>query len=158
MTSTRYYLELSKEKGDRFWELEVLGNQHRLRYGLVGKPGTERTKLFESDQQAREAVERLVVQKRKQGYAEPNAESHPMLMNESEAEPAPPHPSAPTEPSQEPSDPSQDLDDADSGIFDDDPEGLAALIDFVCTDDDDDDEFEEDVDDGPVGEDPQPRA
>ncbi len=61
------YLEV---KGQKFWEIEVNGKSHTVRYGAVETNGQERTKAFESEEKALKDAEKLIASKKKKGYEE----------------------------------------------------------------------------------------
>ncbi len=48
----------------------VIGDQHRVRYGRIGKDGTTKLKQFASADAARAAAEKLIAQKTRKGYSE----------------------------------------------------------------------------------------
>lgn len=53
----------------KFWEIEVDGATHTVRFGKLGTAGQERTKTFPSEKEARADAGRLIVDKTSKGYA-----------------------------------------------------------------------------------------
>ena len=64
------YLECVDEKSSKFWKIEVLGNQHLIRYGKIGTEGQKQEKDFSSPEEALKQAEKLVESKIKKGYEE----------------------------------------------------------------------------------------
>lgn len=62
------YLEYRDEKSSKFWEIELNGASHTVRYGKIGTDGRSLTKDFDSPEDAEESAQRLIASKRKKGY------------------------------------------------------------------------------------------
>lgn len=60
--------EYEDEKSHKFWEIEVKGNIHRVRYGRIGSDGQSKEKSFDSPEQAQRDADKLIAQKTKKGY------------------------------------------------------------------------------------------
>ncbi|MEM6956029.1 MAG: WGR domain-containing protein [Myxococcota bacterium] len=63
------HLEYSDQKSSKFWEIEVDGTSHTVRYGKIGTAGQSKTKEFSSHDEALRAAEKLIASKKKKGYA-----------------------------------------------------------------------------------------
>jgi predicted DNA-binding WGR domain protein len=64
------YLEYNDEKSSKFWEIQVDGNIHTVRYGKTGVSGQTKTKTFTDESEAIKDAEKLVSTKVKKGYVE----------------------------------------------------------------------------------------
>ncbi len=62
------YLEYKDDKSAKFWEIEVNGTTHSIRFGKFGSKGTIKTKEFESDEKALKDAGKLIAAKQKKGY------------------------------------------------------------------------------------------
>lgn len=62
--------ELKEGTSNKFWEIEVEGSSHTVRYGAIGAKGQTKTKDFPSPAAATADAEKLVREKVKKGYAE----------------------------------------------------------------------------------------
>jgi predicted DNA-binding WGR domain protein len=62
--------ELEENKSSKFWEIELEGSEHTVRYGKIGTAGQSKTKSFDSDAKAQASCEKLIGQKQKKGYSE----------------------------------------------------------------------------------------
>ena len=60
----------SDEKSNKFWTIEVNGNSYTVNYGKVGTAGQTQTKDFADDAACQKAVDKLIAEKTKKGYAE----------------------------------------------------------------------------------------
>ncbi len=67
------YLEFKDEKSHKFWEIEVSGNSHEVRYGKIGSKGRKSIKNFDSEDDAKKDAEKLINAKKKKGYLEISA-------------------------------------------------------------------------------------
>ena len=67
------YLVCPTNTGSKFWECTVEGTNYTVRFGSrdVGKPIETRSKDFESHEKAVIEMQKTVVKKRREGYAEP---------------------------------------------------------------------------------------
>ncbi len=65
--------ELIDQSSHKFWEIQVEGNTHTVRYGKIGTDGRTQTKEFASAEEARVSADKLIRQKTKKGYAEVGA-------------------------------------------------------------------------------------
>lgn len=59
---------MGQDGGDKFWEIDVVGAAHTVRFGKVGSTGQERTKTFPSAAAAAADAARLVAEKTGTGY------------------------------------------------------------------------------------------
>ncbi len=64
------YLEYKDEKSHKFWEIEVIGNSHTVRYGNIEAKGKTSSIGFETEKEAQEDAERLIASKKEIGYKE----------------------------------------------------------------------------------------
>lgn len=62
--------ELVDGKSSKFWEIDVQGAAHTVRYGRIGTDGQSKDKSFDDAAAAQAAAEKLVKAKVKKGYAE----------------------------------------------------------------------------------------
>ncbi len=62
--------ELKEGTSKKFWEIEVEGSSHSVRYGAIGANGQTKTKDFASPAAATADADKLVREKLKKGYAE----------------------------------------------------------------------------------------
>lgn len=62
--------ELLDGKSAKFWEIELDGSSHTVRYGKLGSKGTTSTKSFASADKAKQDADKLVASKTKKGYVE----------------------------------------------------------------------------------------
>lgn len=70
-TSKRYF-ELSDEKSQKFWEIQVDDSTVTVRYGRIGATGTSKPKEFASATAAQSHADKLIQQKTDKGYEEQN--------------------------------------------------------------------------------------
>lgn len=75
MSAARRRLVYQGGTSDKFWEIEVRGTSHVVRYGRTGTQGQKRTKHFDSVEQAQASADKLIRSKKKKGYREPAAKS-----------------------------------------------------------------------------------
>ena len=54
----------------KFWEIEVSGNSHTVRFGRIGTQGQSKTKSFPDETSARRDADRLLREKRAKGYVD----------------------------------------------------------------------------------------
>lgn len=66
----KIYLEYHDERSNKFWEIDVAGSAHTVRYGKTGADGQTKTKNFADAAAAQADADKLVAQKRKKGYRE----------------------------------------------------------------------------------------
>lgn len=71
------YLEYVDEKSSKFWELTLNGTSFTVRYGKIGSDGRESPKAFDTEEEAREAAEKLIDSKMKKGYVTASSGSNP---------------------------------------------------------------------------------
>jgi len=64
------YLEYRDDKSEKFWEINVGGSSHTVRFGKVGAKGQSKTKEFDSAEEAQKSADKLIASKKKKGYAE----------------------------------------------------------------------------------------
>jgi DNA ligase-1 len=62
--------ELVDGGSSKFWEIEVAGNAHTVRFGRIGTAGQSKTKEFPDAAAAQRAADALVAEKTKKGYLE----------------------------------------------------------------------------------------
>lgn len=62
--------EFSSGSSNKFWEIDVKGSSHTVRYGRIGTDGQSKTKTLASPAKAREAADKLIASKVKKGYVE----------------------------------------------------------------------------------------
>ena len=62
--------ELSDGTSSKFWEIELSGQRHTVRYGRIGTDGQAKTKDFADEGAARRDADKLIEEKTKKGYAE----------------------------------------------------------------------------------------
>ncbi len=62
------YLEYKDYKSQKFWEIQVIGNQFTVLYGKIGTDGREQVKTFDSEEKALKEAKKLVTQKIDKGY------------------------------------------------------------------------------------------
>ncbi len=63
-------LEYTDEKSNKFWEIEVSGNSHTVRFGKAGTEGQSKTKEFPSEEAAQKDADKQIGGKLKKGYLE----------------------------------------------------------------------------------------
>jgi DNA ligase 1 len=66
----RRRFEFVEGSSSKFWEIELSGNQHTVRFGRIGTDGQEKTKTFADASAASNDAAKLVQEKTKKGYAE----------------------------------------------------------------------------------------
>jgi predicted DNA-binding WGR domain protein len=62
--------EFKDGKSNKFWEIQVEGDSHTVRYGKIGTDGQVQTKTFASDAKAQADADKLIASKTKKGYVE----------------------------------------------------------------------------------------
>jgi DNA ligase-1 len=65
----RRQFELVEGTSAKFWEIEIAGATHTVRFGRIGTAGQAKTKAFASEQAARADAEVLVAEKVRKGYS-----------------------------------------------------------------------------------------
>ncbi len=70
-TKAKQYLEFRDGSSSKFWEIEVHGNQHTVRFGRIGTAGQKLTKTFPDAGAAGRDAARLVAEKTRKGYRTP---------------------------------------------------------------------------------------
>jgi predicted DNA-binding WGR domain protein len=66
-------LRYTDGKSDKFWEIQLTGVSHTVRYGRYGTAGQTQTKAFDGDDAALKSFEKLVAEKLKKGYVDDGA-------------------------------------------------------------------------------------
>lgn len=69
------------EKSNKFWSIEVNGNEHTVTFGRIGTNGTSSTKQFGDAEAAQKAALKLIASKKKKGYVEMSAEGGGAVRN-----------------------------------------------------------------------------
>lgn len=64
------HFELVEGASSKFWEIEVSGNQHTVRFGRLGTQGQSKTKAFADAGAAQRDADKLVQEKTQKGYQE----------------------------------------------------------------------------------------
>lgn len=67
-------LEYREGTSSKFWEIEVVGKTHRVRFGRIGTQGQVKEKSFASEAEALRAAEKIAAEKRRDGYLDARAE------------------------------------------------------------------------------------
>lgn len=62
--------EFKDAKSQKFWEIEIVGNEHRIRFGKIGTDGQVQAKPFASAEKAQAEADKLIASKVKKGYVE----------------------------------------------------------------------------------------
>jgi predicted DNA-binding WGR domain protein len=68
--SKKTHLEYTDKKSNKFWEIDVTGKSHTVRYGKIGTEGQSKTKEFPSEEEATKDADRQIAAKQKKGYIE----------------------------------------------------------------------------------------
>ncbi|MCA9167432.1 MAG: DUF4132 domain-containing protein [Planctomycetales bacterium] len=63
-------LVFSDSKSNKFWDIEVDGSSHTVRFGRIGTAGQSQTKEFSSESEAKKSFDKLVAEKLKKGYTD----------------------------------------------------------------------------------------
>ncbi|ABC30072.1 uncharacterized conserved protein [Hahella chejuensis KCTC 2396] len=66
-------LTLKDGASDKFWEIDLQGNQYTVRYGRAGTDGQLKTKEFDSEAKAKSEHDKQIAAKLKKGYVEDSA-------------------------------------------------------------------------------------
>ncbi|RCS49470.1 DUF4132 domain-containing protein [Bremerella cremea] len=74
-TSQSRSLLFSDGSSNKFWNIELDGTSHTVRFGRVGTDGQTRTKDFDSEEDAKKSYDKLVAEKLKKGYEDPDGDS-----------------------------------------------------------------------------------
>lgn len=78
----KVYLEYGDSK---FWEIELDGSDHHIRFGKLGHSGATQTKSFGSKKEALAQMEKLIKSKKKSGYKEVGGSDDETSSEEEEA-------------------------------------------------------------------------
>ena len=70
MASKKRMFEFHDGSSDKFWNIELSGNEHTVQYGRSGTDGQTKTKSFGDEAEAEKSFEKLIAQKVKKGYVE----------------------------------------------------------------------------------------
>ncbi|HPH22219.1 MAG TPA: DUF6493 family protein, partial [Haliscomenobacter sp.] len=70
MSHLKRHLKYIEGNSDKFWQIEVNGQQFTVVYGKNGTVGTSQTKAFDTDEACLKTAEKLVAEKLKKGYSE----------------------------------------------------------------------------------------
>ncbi len=62
------YLEFKEGSSQKFWKILVEGNTHTVTYGKIGTQGSQKTKIFNSEEEALKDAKKLISSKEKKGY------------------------------------------------------------------------------------------
>ena len=62
--------ELSDGTASKFWEIEVSGPSHTVRYGRIGTDGQSKSKDFADEEAAKRDAAKLIEEKTRKGYVE----------------------------------------------------------------------------------------
>ena len=65
-----YALIYADEKSNKFWNIEISGNEYTVTYGKAGTKGVSKTKKFDEEETCVKEVEKVTTQKRKKGYVD----------------------------------------------------------------------------------------
>lgn len=68
-SGARRRFEFTEGGSSKFWEVELRGHEHIVRFGRTGTEGQTRTKAFGSPEAASLDAEQLIVEKTRKGYA-----------------------------------------------------------------------------------------
>jgi DNA ligase-1 len=68
----RRRFELTEGASSKFWEIELRGHEHIVRFGRTATEGQTRTKTFASPEAATRDAEQLIVEKTRKGYVSAN--------------------------------------------------------------------------------------
>jgi len=66
----RRYFEYVEGSSSKFWEIEVNGKTHVVRFGRIGSDGQRRVKSFADEHAARRDAQDLIAEKTRKGYVE----------------------------------------------------------------------------------------
>ena len=69
--------EFVEGSSQKFWEIELRGDEFDVRWGRIGTSGQSQTKTFASDAKARAEHDKLVKEKTGKGYVEVGASPSP---------------------------------------------------------------------------------
>ncbi|NMH29052.1 DUF6493 family protein [Flavobacterium silvaticum] len=81
------HLTFTDGTSDKFWQIEVVGQEYTVTYGRSGTAGTSQTKSFSSPEECLKAAEKILTEKIKKGYSEdgqPSVTSNPSKKNASD--------------------------------------------------------------------------
>jgi predicted DNA-binding WGR domain protein len=62
--------EFREGHSSKFWEIEVTGTDHTVRFGRIGTSGQSQSKSFSSEAAAQNDADRLIAEKKRKGYRE----------------------------------------------------------------------------------------
>lgn len=71
----KYTLIFKDDTSDKFWNIEMSGNEYTITFGKTGTSGTSKTTSMDSEDLCLKEVEKLAQQKLKKGYVNSNGES-----------------------------------------------------------------------------------
>ncbi|MEW4564783.1 DUF4132 domain-containing protein [Bremerella sp. JC770] len=74
-TSQSRSLLFSDGSSNKFWNIELDGSSHTVKFGRVGTDGQTRTKDFDSEEDAKKSYDKLVAEKLKKGYEDPGSDA-----------------------------------------------------------------------------------
>ncbi|WP_289046268.1 WGR domain-containing protein [uncultured Olleya sp.] len=66
----KYALIYKDDKSNKFWNIEVLGNEYTVTYGKTGTKGTSKTKTHDDAETCIKEANKVTLQKRKKGYVD----------------------------------------------------------------------------------------
>ena len=67
---SRREFEFSDDKSNKFWIIELDGNEFTVNFGRIGTNGQTQTKEFASPDAAKKEYDKLIAEKLKKGYKE----------------------------------------------------------------------------------------
>lgn len=70
-----YNLIYQDDKSDKFWNIDMSGNEYTVTYGKTGTNGTSKTKSLDNEDLCLKEVEKLAQQKLKKGYVNAGGEN-----------------------------------------------------------------------------------
>ena len=62
--------EYTDDRSNKFWEIEVKGNEVAVTWGRIGTAGQSQTKTFDNSVEAELHAEKMIAAKLKKGYGE----------------------------------------------------------------------------------------
>ena len=68
--TTKRRFQFTDDGSDKFWEIEMIGNDVTVRYGRTGTNGQTKTKAFSNPEAAAKHTAKLIAEKTEKGYAE----------------------------------------------------------------------------------------
>jgi predicted DNA-binding WGR domain protein len=67
---SRREFQFSDDKSNKFWIIELDGNEFTVNFGRIGTNGQTQTKEFASPEAAKKEYDKLIAEKVKKGYKE----------------------------------------------------------------------------------------